>query len=228
MSLTPHKRVARRLEPDEFRLALGDRALQRVKVFGVDEIDPEAEIGRFVREPGAERPVHNARRNDARARTEAEEERHRRRHARAEDERRLGAFERPDHRFRLAHRRIVRPAVDVARTVEIVGIADEGRATWIGGTSARVVSSILPSAWAARVRALQSPLIAPGRAGASARPRAAPPASAIRRSLSEGARSTRRRPRSRRKRSGARSLEKRRFITSMPMPLAAMSNRRAR
>ena len=54
----------------------------------------------------------------------------------------------------------------------------------------------------------------------------APPASAISMSLSVGARSTMRSPRSRTRRRGARSLEKRRLSASRPRPLAATSKRR--
>ena len=61
------------------------------------------------------------------ARSEAEEERDRRRHAGAEHERRGRAFERPDHRLGLAHRLVVGAAVNIAAAIEVVGVALEGR-----------------------------------------------------------------------------------------------------
>ncbi len=67
------------------------------------------------------------RRDGMSVRAEAEEQRDRRRHARAEDERRGGAFERADHRLGFAHGRVVGPAVDRRRCGLVVGIADEGR-----------------------------------------------------------------------------------------------------
>ena len=61
------------------------------------------------------------------ARSEAQEKRDRRRHARAENERRRRAFERADQRLRLAHGLVVGAAVGIAAAIKIVGVALEGR-----------------------------------------------------------------------------------------------------
>ena len=58
---------------------------------------------------------------------QAQEQRDRRRHARAEDQRRGGAFERADQRLGFAHGLVVGPAVDRPAPVGVGGIADEGR-----------------------------------------------------------------------------------------------------
>ena len=121
------QRIARRLEPYEFRRARLHRPRQRLQVLGIDEIDAQSERRRLVGEPIAQGPIHHAGRDHMGARSKAEEERDRRRHARAEHERRGRAFERPDHRLRFAHRLVVGAAVDVAAAIEIVGVALEGR-----------------------------------------------------------------------------------------------------
>ena len=61
------------------------------------------------------------------ARSEAQEERDRRRHARAEDERSGCALERADDRLGLAYGFIVGAAVGIAAAIKVVGIALEGR-----------------------------------------------------------------------------------------------------
>ena len=121
------QRIARRLEPYELRRSRLQRRGKRLQILGVNEIDAEPEGRRLVGEPGAERPIHALGRDDMRARSEAQEKRDRRRHARAQDERSGRAFERPDNRLRLAHGLVVGAAVGIAAAVKIVGIALEGR-----------------------------------------------------------------------------------------------------
>ena len=67
------------------------------------------------------------RRDDMRAGSEAQENRDRRRHARAEDERRRRAFERSDHSLRFAHGVVVGTAIRIAAAIKVVGVALEGR-----------------------------------------------------------------------------------------------------
>ncbi len=209
----PPERIARRLEPDELRLARPHGAPERGQVLRVDEIDLEAEALRVAREPASERPIHHGRRHDMDValgvRAEAEEERDGGRHAGAEDERLGRALERADDGLGLARGLVVGTAVDVAAAIEIVGIAQEGRrhmdrrherarrlvddALRLGGERARPVG----------LRHKGAP-----RRSFGVR-RAVPLASPTRRSFSRGARSTSLRPRSRTKRSGALSLEKR-------------------
>ena len=103
------------------------QADERGEVFGIAERDLEAEVRRLVLQPMAQSPIHPPRRDDPRAGREAEEQRDRRRHARAEHQRRGGAFERTDQRFGLARGLIVGPAVDRPAPVGVGRIADEGR-----------------------------------------------------------------------------------------------------
>jgi hypothetical protein len=59
-------------------------------------------------------------------RGEREHDAGRSRHAGAEQQRFMRAFQRGDHRLGLTHGRIVRPAVAVTGAILIIGIADEG------------------------------------------------------------------------------------------------------
>src|SRR5271165_3855235 len=61
-----------------------------------------------------------------RAATEAQEQRDRRRHARAENERQRRAFQGPDHRLHYSDSVVVRAAIRIAAAIEIVGVADVG------------------------------------------------------------------------------------------------------
>ena len=119
------QRIGGRLDPDEFRVGL-DRGAHRVEVRHVDEIDAIAEQRRLVHQPVAQAPVADLRREHVRARRQRKHHAGRRRHAGAEQQRLVRAFERGDHGLGLAHGRVVGPAVAVAGAILVVGIADEG------------------------------------------------------------------------------------------------------
>ena len=118
------ERIGRRLDPHQLRVRL-HRGAHRVHVRHVDEIDAIAEQRRLVLEPVAQAPVADLRRQHVAAGRERQHHAGRGRHAGAEQQRLVRAFERRDHGFGLAHRRVVRPAVRVAGAVLVVGIADE-------------------------------------------------------------------------------------------------------
>ena len=122
------QRVARRLEPDEFRAPRLDRRGERRQILGVDEIDIEAEAPapRFISQ-FAQRPVHAARRDDMRAGAE-----HRNSAIAAdmpEPNTSVAAAPSSAPITASASRTvaIVGAAVDVAAPIEVVGVAHEGR-----------------------------------------------------------------------------------------------------
>ncbi len=119
------ERIGRRLDPHQFRVRL-HRGAHRLDVRHVDKIDAIAEQRRLVLEPVAQAPVADLRREHVAAGRQREHHAGRSRHAGAEQQRLVRAFERRDHGFGLAHRRVVRAAVGIAGAVLIVGIADEG------------------------------------------------------------------------------------------------------
>ena len=121
------QRIGRRLDPHQPGLCRPDRGAHRREVGRVDELDPMAEARRLGREPVAERPVHDLRRDDVRwpggsASTTAV--------AADMPEPNSSASSAPSSaaitRLGLAHRRVVGPAVDVAGAVLVVGVADVG------------------------------------------------------------------------------------------------------
>ena len=119
------QRIRGRLDPDQFRVGLQRRADRR-EVRHVDEVDAIAEQRRLVHQPVAQAPVADLRREHVAARRQREHHAGRGRHAGAEQQRLVRAFERGDHGFGLAHGRVVGTAVDVAGAVLVVGIADVG------------------------------------------------------------------------------------------------------
>ena len=121
------ERVRRRLDPDELGLARPHRRLERREIVGLDEIDAQAPALGLGGEPAAQRPVHHPRRDDVVAGVERLEYRGRGRHAGGEEQRLGPVLEHGEDALGLPHRGVVGPAVDEARRIGVVLVADEGR-----------------------------------------------------------------------------------------------------
>ena len=93
MSLISHKRVGRRLQPDQPRPPGRTAARHGAEVGRVDQLDREAPAHAVIEQPAAQRPVHHARRQHVVARGQRLEHRRRRRHARGEQQRRGAALQ---------------------------------------------------------------------------------------------------------------------------------------
>ena len=121
------QRIARRLDIDQPRGAGVDCRRHGGEVTAVDEVDAVSQARRLGGEPVPERPIHHLRHDEVRRGGEREHDRGRGRHAGTEQCRLMGFLEGCQHGFGVARGGIAGPAIGIAGTVLVVGIAHEGR-----------------------------------------------------------------------------------------------------
>ena len=119
-------RIARRLDPDETGTAGSDRGARGRQIRRVNEGDRMPEPA-DVAQPPLQSVIHLRRGEDMDGGVECEHDRHRRRHARAEQQRLRAALEGRDLRLGLPQRRVVRTAIDISRRIAVVLVSGIGR-----------------------------------------------------------------------------------------------------
>ena len=145
-------RIRRRLDPDQPRLA-GTQPPPRRAAGSVMSTSSTCEpqcVAKLM-QPVAQRPVHDLRREHVIARRQRLEHGRRRGHARGEPARPAPPSRRASSASAWPKRRVVGARIDAAGAVLVVGVAHVGRRRCGSAARSRLVASMQPSAWAARV-----------------------------------------------------------------------------